>query len=78
MKATLEYELPEEANEFILASRANDWALVAWDMDQRLRSWLKYGHDSHKFEDIDDALEKTRRFLHSLLAERNLSLEMIL
>jgi len=78
MKAILEYELPEDIDEFILASRAQDWALAIYDMDQQLRSWLKYGYTSSPgFESVDETLETVRNTLHDLLAKHNLNLDML-
>ena len=33
MKAILEFELPEDKEEFDAASKGMDWAIVAWDME---------------------------------------------
>ena len=43
MKAILEFNLPEDKEEFDVASKGMDWSLVAWDIDQLLRDKLKYG-----------------------------------
>jgi len=52
MKATLEFNLPEEQTEFIRASRAD----IAWaklhDIDMQLRNWIKHGHDFKSIEDL--------------------------
>jgi len=78
MRATLEYNLPEETNEFILASRAQDMALVLSDIDQQLRSWLKYGYtQTTGFTSVDEALETVRNTLHEVLVEHNLTLDML-
>lgn len=42
MKATLEFNLPEDQEQFNVAVKAMDWALLAWDIDQSLRKLLKY------------------------------------
>jgi hypothetical protein len=45
MKATLEFQLPEERDEHIRAVHAADaWALLD-DIDQELRRILKYGSE---------------------------------
>ena len=36
MKAILEFNLPEEEQQFNAANKGMDWALIAWDMDQLL------------------------------------------
>ena len=42
MKATLEFNLPEDNEEYNVASKAMEWSLLAWDIDQMVRSLLKY------------------------------------
>ncbi len=42
MKSTLEFNLPEEEREFLLASRAQLMSSVLHDIDQDLRNYLKY------------------------------------
>jgi len=43
MKATLEFNLPEEERDFHLATRAQMMERVISDIDAHLRSHLKYG-----------------------------------
>ena len=43
MKAILEFELPEDKENFDASAKGMDWAIVAWDMDQLLRNKLKHG-----------------------------------
>jgi len=45
MKATLEFNLPEDNEEFEIASKAMDWAILAWDIDQFIRNKVKYEQD---------------------------------
>ena len=45
MKAILEFELPDDKTEFDTASKAMDWAILAWDMEQYIRNRLKYEED---------------------------------
>ena len=74
MKAIIEFNSPEDNNEHRIAVDSMSWALTAWDIDRKLRDWLKYGHE---FKTADEAIEKTREFLHETLYERNISLDMI-
>ena len=69
MKAILEFNLPEEKEEFDAASKGMDWALVAWEIDQHLRNELKYGNLS---SDGRIRLEKTRTALNDMIADRGL------
>ena len=71
MKAILEFNLPEDQIEFDTACKAADYKLILSDLDEQLRSFLKYGHT---FKDPDEALQMVRDELYDLLRERNLSL----
>ena len=42
MKAILEFILPDDKVEFEAATKSMDWAILAWDIDQYIRSRLKY------------------------------------
>ena len=66
MKAILEFNLPEDKEEFDVASRGMDWALLAWDMDQFIRNKIKYEQDS------DDVLQLVRDKLNCLMEEKGL------
>ena len=54
MKAILEFELPDDKVEFDTASKAMDWAILAWDMEQYIRNRLKYeeGLDASALEEL--------------------------
>jgi hypothetical protein len=69
--ATLTFQLPEEQEEFYLAAKGADWRCVLEDMDAHLRSRMKY---EDLPEDVDAALDAARQHLHTLVAERGLSL----
>ena len=47
MKAILEYNLPEDQEQFNVASKGMDWALLAWDIDQFMRNKIKYDQDTN-------------------------------
>jgi len=70
LEAILKYKLPEEESNFRVAAMSMDWALALWDLDQHLRSLLKYGHE---FKSADEALEAVREHLHDLMEEREIS-----
>ena len=69
MKAILEFNLPEDKEEFDAASRGMDWALVAWEIDQLLRNKLKY--EEH-VRDTRNTLEELRKILNDMLADKGL------
>lgn len=60
MRATLEFELPEDQEEFHTAVRSGETHSVCLDADNQIRSWLKHGHE---FKCITDALEACRALL---------------
>ena len=45
MKAILEFNLPEEEEQFNAANRGLDWALTLWNIDQFIRNKIKYEQD---------------------------------
>jgi hypothetical protein len=47
MKAKLEFNLPDEEEQFNVASKGMDWALLAWDIDQFMRNKIKYDQDTN-------------------------------
>ena len=66
MKAKLEFNLPEDKDEFNVASNAMDWALIAWDIEQQCRDWVKY--DNHQFKSIEEALQGVRDIINEAMA----------
>ena len=47
MKAILEFNLPEEEEQFDAANRGMDWALTLWNIDQFIRNKIKYEQDTN-------------------------------
>lgn len=45
MKAILEFDLPEDQEIFDISSNAMKYHSVLWDLDQYLRSKVKWGDD---------------------------------
>ncbi len=72
MKAILEFNLPEEQAEYRLANEAGDWYSVVWEIDQRLRQHLKYGHT---IKSADEALMEIRKLLYEELTDRGLDFQ---
>lgn len=71
MRATIEFSLPEEEEVHRHALRGVDYHGTLWDVDQRLRDWLKYGHE---FKSADEALGEARRALHEIMEARGVKL----
>ena len=70
MKATIEFNLPEDEEQFNAANKCMDWALVAWDIDQLLRNKLKY---SDLLPNTRAELEEIRDTLNEMLTDRGLT-----
>ena len=70
MKATLEFNLPEDEEQLFAANKGMDWALVVWDIDQLLRNKLKHGVI---FPNTREELEIIRKTLNDMLVDRGLN-----
>ena len=73
MKGILEFELPDDKTEFDTASKAMDWAILAWDIEQYIRNSLKYQTE----EDLEtssakEELQLLRNEFHHLMEESGL------
>lgn len=75
MKAILEFNLPEDRQDFDFATQGSDWWNVCWEMDQWLRAQYKYMPDSEFSEDKYETYVKCREKLRETIAEHNLNLE---
>ena len=60
MKAILEFTLPDDSDAFKLAQRGSDYYSFLFDLDQKLRGWLKYGHE---FKSPGEVMEKIREMI---------------
>jgi hypothetical protein len=72
MKATLEFNLPEDQPEFNTALQGSDWKHVCWEMDQLLRKHIKYDDDLS--EDARGILEYVREEFNGFMIENNVDL----
>ena len=52
MKATLEFNLPEDQEQFNVASKSMDWALLVWHIDEFMRNKIKYEQDREGVLDL--------------------------
>ena len=66
MKAILEFELPEDKEEYDVVSKGMDWALLAWDIDKFIRNKIKYEQDR------DGVLQLVRNELNFKMEEKGL------
>ena len=75
MKATLEFNLPENQDDFELATKGGKWYSVVWDMDQWLRTQYKYMPDSEYSKDKYDAYYEARQKLNEIMNDNGVNLE---
>lgn len=71
MKAILEFNLPEEEREYQIANQAKDMLCVIGNLEDALRSYLKYGHT---FKTPEEALQAIRTRLHEELSIRYINI----
>lgn len=71
MEATLKFNLPEEKEEFLKAQNGAVTHSIIYDVDSKLRSYLKYGHG---FKTPDEAIENVRIYLNDLLKSENIDI----
>ena len=76
MKATLEFNLPEDNSEFELATNGSKMHIVLWEMDQWLRAQYKYMPDEEFTQDRYDAYLESREKLRELCIEHNVDLDL--
>ena len=72
MKATLEFNLPEDQPEFNNAIKGGDWKHVCWQMDQYLRKHIKY--DESLSEEQLRVYEGVREELYGFMVENKVDL----
>ena len=72
-KVILEFDPFEDREEMESAINGSKWKMLVWDLDQHLRSELKY--NDKITGDVYEALEKIRKLLRELKNESGLTLE---
>lgn len=71
MKAILEFNLPEDQRLFEMANQAPDMVAAIGHFEDRLRSYIKYGHE---FKSADEALYSIRALLHDEINIRGINI----
>jgi len=72
-KVILEFDPNEDRDDMESAINGWKWKMLVWDLDQHLRSELKYNQKITG--EIYEALEKVREHLHALKNESGLTLD---
>lgn len=75
-KAILEFNLPEDQEQFMLAAKGRDMMMVLYELDQHLRSETKYAPDTMS-QEVYDALVGVRKTLNELMDSNNVSFDLI-
>jgi hypothetical protein len=76
MKAVLEFNLPEDQQDFELATKGMKFWSILWDLDQSLRAKTKYAPDSLP-QDKYDAYQDIRDELRELMSDNNVNFDMV-
>ena len=76
MKAILEFNLPDDEQEYTLANNALNFWNVLYELDKDLREKIKYPSDEMT-EDKCNTYQEVRDMLHELLNSYNISLDMV-
>ena len=74
MKAIIEFELPEDQEEYQMANNASKMYLALWDIKQLLRSKLKYNPDGLNDEQLEQ-WEAMRGDFFDILENNDLKLD---
>jgi hypothetical protein len=72
-KVTIEFDPAEDLEEMESALNGWKWKMLVWDLDQHLRSKLKW--DDKLTGEAYEAVEKIREKLHDLRRESGLTLD---
>jgi len=67
----------EDMNEHLFAIHGLSWALVVWDMDQKLRELSKYPSSTRTDNELK-LIQEIRDVLHCYIDDRGVSLEDII
>lgn len=73
MKATFEFDLPEDQHEYDIMNQAIRMQRVMWDLSEALRTWEKYGND---FKDARDAVVKIREEFYRILNNYEVNIDL--
>jgi hypothetical protein len=70
MKATIEFNLPDEQHAYKAANLSSEMSGVLWDLDSFLRSGIKYGPDGDQWETAEALAAHIRREYLSNIIDR--------
>jgi len=73
MKATFEFDFPEDEREYEVMNQAHKMQKMLWEFSQQLREWEKYGH---QFTDASDAVIKIREEFYKILNNYQVNIDL--
>ena len=74
-KATLEFNLPEERDEFRDAQNGGTWRMILQDVDNQLRNVVKYGEPKEALaKTTQGAYDQVRTWIYEICQNNNLNL----
>lgn len=73
MKATFEFDFPEDEREYEVMNQAHKMQRMLWEFSQQLREWEKYGH---QFTDAGDAVVKIREEFYKILNNYQVNIDL--
>lgn len=71
MRATLEFELPEDLEDYRQAADGMNWANAMWDLEQFIRTETKYKSEEYSEDELNVYIDIRDR-ITSLMDEYNL------
>lgn len=80
-KANLEFDLdePDDRDAHMRAVKSLSMAIALWEIDQHLRSELKYGtREGELSDEAYKAIERTREKLREIMDENNLNFDELI
>ena len=73
MKATFEFDFPDDEREYEVMNQAHKMQRVLWEFRQQLLEWEKYGH---QFTDTSDAVVKIREEFYKILNNYQVNIDL--
>ena len=73
MKATFEFDLPNDQDIYEIMSHSTKMQRCLWDIGEALRSWEKYGHT---FTDANDAVSKIREDFYNTINNYGVNIDL--
>ena len=71
MRATLEFELPEDHENYRQSADGMNWPLAMWDIEQFIRSEIKYQEEKYS-EGEQEVFQTVRDKIVEIMNEYNL------